>query len=262
MTRLNPPERLVENFDHAPARMVRMDDILGQQRLLRIAEVLSDLLVQTEPKGGGLGRMAAIDGTGAVVCAYLINAATEFEGAWNVLRLANVPGALRQSRVASESVAAATMLALPRSYLSRLPQNNPVCKAMAQHGNMALKDLMTPTLAKRPDGNSYVPARLRATRVYKGFEMVLEDIDKIDQGEIEMLRSFREDSQHPASHGSWDLALFHFQGFGRGETPRAGAYIDETRHETYQTMADNLIEVVSTLDSIGQRVTAYVRERV
>ena len=69
MTRLNPPDRVVANVDGAPQRMLRMDEILGPDRLLRFAEAVSDLLIHTEPRGGGLARIAAVDNTGAIVCA-------------------------------------------------------------------------------------------------------------------------------------------------------------------------------------------------
>ncbi|MFC1547334.1 hypothetical protein ACFL5M_02285 [Candidatus Neomarinimicrobiota bacterium] len=261
MTRLNPPARVIANIDSAPQRMLRMDEILGANRLLRFAEAVSNLLVHIEPSAGGLARLASINGTGAIVCVFVMNAATEFESAWNMLRLANVPGTLRQSRVGSELVAAATLLALPGVYLGHLSADNPVAKARTKFPEATLADLMKPTLNDTARGAEYLPARLLATQVFRGFTMLLDDIDTVDQSEIEMLQRYRADVQHPASHGSRDLMAYHFEGFGKGVAQKAGAYIDASRHDTYQDTADSLIHLIGVMDSIALRVATHIRER-
>lgn len=249
------------NIDGAPQRMMRMDSILGMERLLAFAETISDLLVHTESAGAGLARLGAADGTDAIVCAYVIIAATEFEAAWNMLRLANVPGAFRQSRVGAEAVAGATMLALPMSYLDHLPEGNPVTRALQEHPDTTLERLMAPSLVEADGITEYVPAPLRATQVYRAFTMLLKVVAGIDTAQRESLQQFREDVQHPASHGSRDLMAYHFQGFGQDQTLRAGAYIDETRYGTYRLAADSIIELIRNLNAIGLRVSAHVRDR-
>ena len=55
--------------------------------------------------------------------------------------------------------------------------------------------------------------------------------------------------------------MYHFEGFGEGAAPRAGAYVDERRLETYLRAADDLIELLQVMNSIALRVTPHVWDK-
>jgi len=98
---INPPVSIVKTFNDAPARMQKVDAILGQEHLNSFSESLAHLLYQAEPEKDTLVGIMPDSKAQAEVVIQIINAATELEMGWNAIRLSNVPAAQRQGRVAS-----------------------------------------------------------------------------------------------------------------------------------------------------------------
>ena len=251
---LNPPERVIDNILTASARMSRVDEVLGKQRLQRFAQRISRILTHIEPSADGLCKVVKDKDTQVEIVIQLINAATELETAWNVIRLGNIPASQRQGRVASELVAVAVLMALPTSTLRSLPRKVPLARCLQDHPDKTVVDCYKPVIENRNEFQVAEPL-LMATQFFASFLMVAETLLGIPKQTVEAIRDYRKQVQHPASHGTADLFSYHFEAFGGGA---AGAVFDKKRVESYILAADELSNITHLLADILDWLTRYM----
>jgi hypothetical protein len=218
-----------------------MDELLGDAALNAFASHLSDLLAHQDP--GGLASVVSSD-LGAEITLNLVNAATELETAWNVLRLGNMPGARRQGRVASEFIGLAVLNALPRHSLVSLGNRVPVAKLLQQHPTKSVAELCSPELIHAGSSVEVLEPKIRAADAFTSFLSACEHILSVPESQVQQLRSYRKTVQHPASHATREVFVFHFEGFTGGPV---GAVFDPGRAKTYRTEADALISLTAFL---------------
>jgi hypothetical protein len=253
---LNTPERVIDNIRRTSARMSRVDNALGDQRLQHFAQGISRILMHIEPSADGLCSVLEDSDTQVEIVIQLINAATELETAWNVIRLGNVPASQRQGRVASELVAVAVLMALPTSDLRNLPRKVPIARCLQANPGKTVIDCYKPTI-KDGDESQAVKPLLMTTDLFTSFLMVSETLLKIPKQTVESIRNYRKQVQHPASHGTAELFSYHFEAFRSGP---AGAVFDEERVESYAFAADELSELAHLFADILERVTYHTAE--
>lgn len=251
---LNPPERVIDNIQTASARMSRVDEVLGEQRLQRFAQGISRILTHIEPSADGLCKAVEDKDTQVEIVIQLINAATELETAWNVIRLGNIPASQRQGRVASELVAVAVLMSLPASTLRSLPRKVPLACCLQDHPDKTVIDCYKP-VAKDRNGLQVVEPLLMTTQFFTSFLMVAETLLKIPKQTLEAIRDYRKQVQHPASHGTAELFSYHFEAFRGGA---AGAVFDKKRVESYVLAADELSNITRLLADILDWLTHYI----
>lgn len=247
---LNTPERILRGILAGGDRMGQVDTVLGDERLLRFCEAVSRLTVHQEPRGAGLTSIAAADGTGAMVCLYVLNAVAELDTAWHLVRLGNVPASQRQGRVAAEALAAAGLLACPRQFLLGMPSDIGAVGLLKNRSDSTIESLLKTALDGERDDATYVPPALSATQTYASFIRLLGHLDAAPAQDLAMLQQYRTEVQHPASHGTFDLTLYHFEGIREQEAPRSGAFFDVNRAGTYIKAAEDLIGLTDTFTSI------------
>lgn len=251
---LNPSERVIENIQTAPTRMKRVDEILGEQRLLYFAQGLARLLAHMESLSGSLCEVVESRDIRTDIVIQIINAATELETGWNAIRLANIPASQRQGRVAFELIAVTVLAALPLPTLRNLPREVPLARCLQDNPDKTVIDCYRPT--PKDTGNTPVAEPLlQATQFFSSFLDVAERLLGIPKQLVDEIRSYRKQVQHPASHGTAELSSYHFEAF-QGEA--AGAVFDKRRSESYIFAADELGKLAHLLADILDHVTRYL----
>jgi hypothetical protein len=229
--------------------MHKADQVLGIRRLQRFCRAISRILYHIEPSLEGLNAHFRESRLGADITTLLISSATELETAWNVLRLANTAAARRQGRVACEFVAVAVLLAIPREELAKLPKKQaPISYALRQNPSMSVLDLYEANPANGSSSSRsglFVPA----SRFFKSFLYVAEQILKMSSETIQGLGDYRDHVQHPASHGSSDVIWQHFEGFS-ARRKEAGAFLVGRRHPSIRFEGDQTINLAVLLADI------------
>jgi hypothetical protein len=244
----NTPERVAENFQITSFTMMKVDEVLGIRRLTRFSKNISRILFHIEPKLDGLASYIDDRSIGAEITKHLISCTTELETAWNNLRLANIPAAQRQGRVASEFVSNVILLCIPKSVLISLPRKIPISKALTDHPELEVKDLFVPRPFDPTDLRKVKPI-LKATQLFSSFLHVGESVVKIPEETIEGIKNYRTYVQHPASHGSSEVIQFHFDAFNT-RTKRAGAFVTPKRHASFRFEGDQLVALSALIADI------------
>jgi len=245
----NTPEKVLSNIRTTHIRMSRADQVLGIRRLTKFCNAVSRILYHIEPSLDGLNSTHGVIGHGADITTLLISAAMELESAWNVLRLANIPSARRQGRVASEFIAIVVLLCIPRNKLVELPKRKaPISYALRQNPSKSVFDLYEPIPVDPTDERKLKPILL-ATKFFTSFLYVAEYLLKIPSQTIQSFRNYREYVQHPASHGSSDVVWHYFEGFN-ARTKLAGAYLSKKRYPGIRFEGDQLIALAELLADI------------
>lgn len=229
-----------------------MDELLGEAPNNAFASSLSDLLAHQDP--GGLASVVSGD-LGAEITLNLVNAATELETGWNVLRLGNIPAAQRQGRVACEFVGLAVLNSLPRQSLVTLGNGVPVAKLLQRHPTKSVAELCSPELIRSGSSIEVVEPTIRAADAFTSFLSACEHILSLPESQVKQLRSYRRTVQHPASHATREVFAFHFEGFTGGP---AGAIFDPRREETYRNEAGALISLTAFLVMTLNATVAYL----
>jgi hypothetical protein len=221
--------------------MSKIDKLLGEARTARFADAIESLLRHNETSVPGVCKSLSATKVGAEVCSYLICAATEFETAWNTLRLANIPAMHRNARVASELVAMAVLNAIPIQEIRSLGDNLKLPKLLRKYETINVLDLFKPRVVEKPGREEVQEPRLQAHECYATFIAALENILKIKPEIVKNLKEYRKAVHHSSSHATHEVFSYHFEGF-TGE--RAGAFYDPAREKSYLLAADDLIDVV------------------
>ena len=250
--RLNPAERVLANVRGAPERMARVDGVLGNDRLLRFAESVSQLLLNAQSDAFGLTLLESGESRSLVV-ANMVHAATEFETAWNAIRLCNIPASQRHGRVATEFCARATVLAVPLDLIKSLPLKAPLAKALQATPAKTVLDLIEMRVGESPE-DVHEP-ELRATDVFFSFRMLLEETG-FRQNRLQALLDYRREVQHPASHGSSHALAYHFEEWTGGS---AGAVFRTEREDSYKSAADQVIALADLMTEALAHVTRHCR---
>lgn len=252
---LNPPERVIQNIQSTPTQMKRVDEILGEQRLLHFAQGLARLLAHVESSSGSLCGAMKDRGTRTDVMMQIINAATELETGWNVIRLANIPASQRQGRVAFELIAVAVLAVLPLPTLKNLPREVHLARCLQDNPDKTVIECYRPTLKDK--GNTQVAEPLLdATKFFSSFLDIAERLLGIPKQSVDEIRAYRKQVQHPASHGTAELSSYHFEAFQHGGA--AGTVFDKRRSESYILAADKLGNLAHLLADILDHVTHYL----
>jgi len=250
---LNTPARVLQNLRDVAQRMSQIDELLGEDRIERFADAVVNLLRHNETSVPGVCKSLSSTKVGAEVCRYIICAATEFETAWNTLRLANIPAMHRNGRVASEMVAMAVLNALPKqeihSLVGKLPEllrNNPALNVV---------DVFSPRTVQKTGRIEVQKPPLEARECYKPFISALKNILEIAPDVVNNFIEYRKMVHHAASHATHEVFSCHFEGF---TGKRAGAYYDPSRDKSYQLAADDLIDVIKfhvyVLDALAEHL--------
>ncbi len=253
---LNPPERVISNIQTVTNRMSSVDEILGKQRLEYFAHGISRILSHIEPSIENLSKVVENKEIQTEIVILLINAATELETAWNVIRLCNIPASQRQGRIASELIAMIVVMSLPVPTLKSLPRKIPISRCLQDHPDKTVIDCYKSVSQSKSDKLLVTEPLLKATEFFSSFLMVAETELNIPIHIVEMLRNYRKQVQHPASHGSEELTSYHFEGFQGGA---AGTIFDKKRKNSYILAADEIGNIAHLLADILDIVTNYLR---
>jgi hypothetical protein len=253
---LNPPERVAENIRVAPERMSRVDEVLGERRLQQFAQGVSRILAHIEPSAATLNGVVRDKDIQAEIILQLISAATELETGWNTIRLANIPSAQRQGRVASELIATAVLMAIPLARIRGLPRKVPVARYLQEYPDKTVIDLQKP-VPKEKDGVRITEPLLKATEFFASFLAVAETVLKIPKQKVDEIRAYRQQVQHPASHGSAVVPLYHFEAFRGGPV---GAVFDKERTKSYCFEADQLTNLTHLFADVLDWTARWVSE--
>jgi hypothetical protein len=206
-------------------------------------------LYHIEPKLTGLASILTDTDFGADLTTLLISAATELETAWNVLRLANIPAAQRQGRIATEFIALAVLIFVPREELASLPKKKaPISKALQKYPGKSIIQLAEPIQVDPNDPRKGEPL-VRATEVFTSFLFVAEKILGVPSEIVTGIGDYRKYVQHPASHGSREVIWDHFEGFNT-RTKSAGAYLTRKRYPSIRFEADQIINLAQFIVDI------------
>jgi len=256
VTLINSPERIIRGFGEVPQYIYQIDQILGEESVREFAKRLSKMLSHVE--NDELFRLIGEPGgTSAII--HIITSVAEFQTAWNVLRLASVPAAHRQSRVAMETGAFAVLLALPREKLLGLPKKLAMVKCLKENPSMHLEDLYSPSISTQGSKITKTAPLLRGNAIYPAFLAAAREILNIPQNVVENLRDYHRDVQHPASHSSVELWLHHLDGLEK--IPLAGAYFSPERVEIYQQTAADLINLAGWMEAAIGAAEGYLLKR-
>jgi len=250
----NSSQRVKDNIRTASSRMRRVDNLLGEQRLLQFADGAARILAHGEPSGDGLCAVLADKGVRLEAFIQLFNAAVELETAWNAVRLCNVPASQRQGRVACESIAVAVLFSLPSSTLRDLPLGDPLADWLRAHPDKTAVDAYEPRLVSADEPQRMQPA-VNATHFFSSFVKVAELVLQLPPDVLQGIRQYRERVQHPASHASAELFTYHFETLASGA---AGAVFDPKRSATYVQAADDLSQIAHLLADILDRATQHL----
>ncbi len=260
MSRLNPPERILRSIASVSGRMSAVDEALGISRRQRFAELISDFLVHTEPSTQHVYDLLPKP-KGALVCMYLISSATEFETAWNVIRLANVQASFRQSRVAGELAAFGVLLAIPRTALETLSKNLDFVQCLKKNPGCDINDLWRPAIKVQGRKTIKKSPRLRGSAIYPAFLAAARDLLGLPQSVVENLREYQKSVQHPAAHSSVEVCYSHYENFENyTEQSKAGAFFAPDRTQTYQDAADDLINLVDWMENLMRLTEQYLAD--
>lgn len=186
----------------------------------------------------------------AETCLLLISAATEFETAWNVLRLANIPASRRQGRVASELVALTVLVAIPEDKIRSLPRNLSLVEALRKNPTESLVNLYRPQIRKQGKNVQLIEPAVKGPAFYPTFLRVCRDFLGVPPETVENLREYQQKIQHPSSHASVDVWLDHFEGF-TGD--KAGARYMPERAKSYAQAGEDLANLTDNLACILDR---------
>lgn len=253
---LNTPVRVLQNLRDAVQRMSKIDKLLGEERIERFADAIANLLRHNETSVPGVCKSLSSMKVKAEVCSYIISAATEFETAWNTLRLANIPAMHRNARVASELVAMAVLNALPIKEIRSLDDNLKLPKLLRKNQTLNVPDVFKPRVIEKTGGKEVEEPILQANECYASFIAALKNILQINPDIVKNLKEYRKTVHHSASHATHEVFSYHFEGF-TGE--RAGAYYDPAREKSYLSAADDLIDVVKfhvyVLDTLSEHLS-------
>jgi hypothetical protein len=252
---LNSPERVVSNILAAGRIMHEVDGILNKERFLRFAVGVSRILAHSQPSLNGLCSVVANEDARLEIFVQIFNSATELQTAWNCLRLANVPASQRQGRVAMESISVAIIFCLPVSVLLEgLPTKDHLAKWLRSHPHKTAIDAYKPQPKSEDEPQETGPAVL-ATQFFKSFLAVAEVELQMPAETVQGMREYRKWVQHPASHGSAELSVYHFETLVSGA---AGALCDPERADTYVEAADDLTQIAHLLAEILDWATHYL----
>jgi len=256
----NTPDEVRANIASAISRMEKADHVLGVRRLGKFSKAVSRILYHIEPSLEGLNSYRETDDYGAQRTTLIISAATELETAWNLIRLANMPSAQRNGRVASELIAIVVLSCVPRNELEKLPKKQaPISNALRQHPNKSVFDIFEPIPIDPADQRKSKPILL-STDFFKSFLHTAEVILEVPSGTLHSFKDYRIYVQHPASHGSSEVVQHYFEGLN-ARTKKAGAYLPKRRYRSLRFEADQLIALVEFLaDILDWTAYQYLRK--
>jgi hypothetical protein len=194
----------------------------------------------------------------ARVMVAVMNAATELETGWNLLRLANLPASQRQCRVAAEFVAAACLSAIPAPVLRAQPASVPVAALLNKYPNATLEELMVPKIIGEGLDAEIKPATLKAQDALESLFHLLSTPLGFPEERIQQFRKYRKQVLHSAAHGSAELTAYHFESFALSKPPRMGAYYSPDRDSSYAAQAAQLSGFTDLLADVLSRVASYI----
>jgi len=263
---LNTPDMVLANLRGAPERMRQIDQMLGDELPRQFAEAVSALLYHIEEKPGKLNSLVPNRDVGAEVCMSIMNAATESETGWNTLRLGNVPAMQRHGRVATELIALAVLHALPIEILREVDGGGPLVRYLRDHPDASVATAVKPIRERIGDQGGVVRTPLKATEVFSSFMKIAEQLDILSGDSLDRFRKYRKTIQHAASHATWAISLYHFEGFFKGSGgSRAGAMFSPERQATYREAGEEIVGVtrfnIELLESTHKFITAKAREK-
>ncbi|ABA88626.1 hypothetical protein Pcar_1379 [Syntrophotalea carbinolica DSM 2380] len=235
-TWLNSPDKIIANLRGAPERMHKVDSVLGDRTFTQFSEAIAKILRHSEVEQNCINQLLPRE-LGADVCINLFSAAAEFETGINVLRLSNAPASQRQGRVASELIALSILIALPDKLIRRLPPKLQLVKKLSENPGKKVVDLYKTQMTFQGRKPIRIEPQVKGNMIYPAFLSALRNILNAPCEIVENLKLYRETVQHPASHASLEVGLFHFEGFDGG---RSGATFMEERTDTYKNSVKDL----------------------
>lgn len=252
---LNTAERFLQNLASAPSRMERLDELFRTPLVEKFARAVAGIVAHIESHNGCLNSCVRDKAAGLEVCMNLIGAATEFEAGWNLLRLANIPGAQRQGRVGSEFVGVAILHALPLASLRDLRTKNLLTKALKEDQGATVASLLNPHTFMEDGRARSEPPKIRGSDAFDASLVAIEELKVLREEDVKQLRSYRRNVQHAASHASCVVTSYHFEAF---DGKRGGAFYDPNRNPSYLAAADELIRLCEFWKRVLSLVTDFL----
>ena len=252
---LNTTERFLRNLASVPLRIERLDELLGTPLVQKFARAVTGIVEHMESHNDCLISYVQDTAAGLEVCMNLISAATEFETGWNLLRLANIPGAQRQGRVGSEFVGIGILHALPLASLRDLRARNSLTKALNEDQGATVASLLNPHTVSEDGQTRAESPRIRASEASNASLAAIEELGILRGEDVRQLRNYRQSIQHAASHASCVVTSYHFEAF---DGKRGGAFYDPNRNPSFLAAADELIRLCEFWKRVLRLVTTLL----
>lgn len=241
---LNTPERIKQGIESTSSTMLKIDEHLGDVALTKFSQSLSALFAHQNPDCEWSLATSMGKKFGSKFCIYLTSACIEFTTAWNCIRIGRVPACMRSCRVATEFVAAAVLLVMPKERLLAVECKQECFRKLRKNRDKSVWDLVT--ALKDAKGEVQQPI-LRSTDVFNIFMKWIEAEPEIPSQCFIGLQDYRNTIHHPFSHGSTESWSQHFLGM---EGNVAGGTLSSDRLSRYIEAATGVGNIVDQFRSI------------